>query len=224
MLERADPGDGLRGEAARCALAASALLLRPPDEIIYAQLQAAGAASGQTLAALRQSFYDRFCIAQSGLYIPPFEHVFRRRVKIGNHWHFPPARFDGGRAVESLYGRFGFRTTELDADPILRAPHLPGDHLGFMLAFAGCLLEAAERSPSYRSVLTAPLASLVATHLDGWVDDYCALLRDSEPDGYPAAVGEAVREAVAEVRKAVADSMYGLPQDSFAHQIFPTGN
>lgn len=197
--------EGRLPEAARFALAASALLLRPPDERTSALLQAVGAAKEHPLAALRQSFYDRFCIPQSGLYIPPFEHVFRRREKIGSRWHFPPARFDGGAVVEGIYGRFGFRHTELDADPILRAPHLPGDHLGFMLAFVGWVLEGMGRHPDTTPKLAAQIERFIAVHLDGWVEAYGELLQECEPFGYLAAVGQAVNEAVAEVREVVAE-------------------
>lgn len=197
---------GRFGEAARCALAASALLLRAPDERIRAQLQVAGAARDRPLAALRQSFYDRFCLPQSGLYIPPFEHVFRRGEQRDDRWHFPPARFGGAGAVEAVYARLGFRHTLLDSDPILRAPHLPGDHLGFMLAFVGGVLESAEQNPTVKHDLAACLDEFVATHLDGWVDAYCGLLQQSDPDGYPAAVAGAVVEALAEIRRAVAES------------------
>ena len=199
----------LGGGAARYALAASALLLCAPDERVRAQLQASGRASGCSLAALRQSFYDRFCIPQSGLYIPPYEHVFQRRKRIGGCWHFPPARFDGASAVEAIYGRFGFRHRELDAEPILRAPHLPGDHLGFMLAFVGWVLEGVERRAATPIEVVAHLQGFITNHLDEWVEAYGDLLQRSEPDGYSAAVGEAVCEAMEEARKAVAESTQG---------------
>lgn len=193
-------------EAACYALTAATLLLRAPDARIRAQAQAADAASGQPLEALRQSYYDRFCIPQSGLYIPPFEHVFRRREKLGNRWHFPPARFDGGRAVEAVYARFGFLRVRLDADPILRAPHLPGDHLGFMLAFVGWALQGAERDPAMRPEFVSRLEEFLATHFDGWVEAYCGLLQESEPRGYAAAVGGAVSEAVTKLRQTLTDT------------------
>lgn len=197
---------GCFGETARSALAASALLLCAPDERIRAQFRIAGAARDQPLETLRQSFYDRFCIPQSGLYIPPFEHVFRHRERRGGHWHFPPARFGGACAVEAVYARLGFRHTLLYADPMLRAPHLPGDHLGFMLAFVGWVLEGAERNPTAKHELTTCLDEFVATHLDGWVDAYCDLLQETEPHSYPATVGEALHEAIAEVRRAMVES------------------
>lgn len=192
-------------EAARGALAAAALLLRAPDEHIRTQLQAAGTATKQPLAVLRQSFYDRFCIPQSGLYIPPFEHVFRRGEKLGERWHFRPARFGGACGVEAVYARFGFRHTQLDADQILRARHLPGDHLGFMLAFVGWAIEGAEQDAAMRRELAAQLEEFIDTHLDGWVEAYCGLLQESEPYSYAAAVGEAVSEAVTGIRRAVAE-------------------
>lgn len=189
------PADASLCDAARDALAAAALLLRAPDACIRAQLQAAGSTPVPSLAVLRQSFYDRFCIPQSGLYIPPYEHVFRRRERIAGRWHFPPARYGGADEVEAIYARFGFRPTQLDADPILRAPHLPGDHLGFMLAFVGWTLQTADWNPATRRELAKPLAAFIAAHLDRWLEAYGWLLQESEPHGYAAAVGEAVVEA-----------------------------
>lgn len=200
----------LSAQAARSALAAGALLLCEPDETVMLQLQAAGHAGGLTLADLRQQFYDRFCIPQSGLYVPPFEHVFRLRSRVENRWHFPPARFDGARDVEALYGLFGFSHTRLDVNPLLRGPHLPGDHLGFMLVFAGWALENGEQYLTREPEAAMQLAGFVDQHLDRWVEAYGELLEDSEPEGYPAAVGHAVVEAVADVRQAAARLV--LPQ------------
>lgn len=210
MLEAAgsiDRGKEQRRAAARLAFTATTLLLRAPDERIRSQLcAAAGTAAVPPLAVLRQSFYDRFCIPQSGLYIPPFEHVFRRRDKAGQRWHFPPARHGAAQEVEAVYARFGFWHTALDADPILSAPHLPGDHLGFMLAFVAWVLQGTEREEAMPTELFMQVKKFIASHLDGWVEDYCELLEASEPHGYPAAVGAAVSEAVAEVRQAVAQA------------------
>lgn len=204
MTATQEPADVSLGDAARAALAASALLLRAPDACIRAQLQAAAGTPVPPLAVLQQSFYDRFCIPQSGLYLPPYEHVFRCRTRIAEHWFFPPARYDGANEVEAYYARFGFRHTQLDVDPILRAPHLPGDHLGFMLAFVGGILERAAQDAAVREALLRPIEAFIATHLDSWADDYCCLLKESGSDIYSAAVGEAVSEALMEVRQAVA--------------------
>ncbi|RMF13254.1 MAG: hypothetical protein D6757_08335 [Alphaproteobacteria bacterium] len=193
-----------RRQAAGYALAAAALLLNPPNEQVQAQLRAAGMMSDQPLESLRQSFYDRFCIPQSGLYVPPFEHVFRRREKVGKYWHFPPARFGGGCAVEQVYERYGFEHTRVKADPILSAPHLPGDHLGFMLAFIGWALRGMAEPGSPHPEIVGDLRTFVAMHLKGWAYAYCDLLQESEPDGYAAAVGEAVREAIDEIRACLA--------------------
>ncbi|RMD91195.1 MAG: hypothetical protein D6807_00195 [Alphaproteobacteria bacterium] len=190
---------GHEAHAASYVLAAAALLLNAPDEQVQVQLRAAGAMPEQPLESLRQSFYDRFCIPQSGLYIPPFEHVFRRRQRVGKYWHFPPARFGGGCAVEQVYERFGFEHTRVKADPILSAPHLPGDHLGFMLAFLGWVLRGGVQVKSMPPEIVGDLRTFVAMHINGWAFAYCDLLRESEPDGYAAAVGEAVRDAIGEV-------------------------
>lgn len=192
-------------ETARGALAAAALLLCAPDERVHAQLQAAGLCRAQPLAVLRQSFYDRFCIPQSGLYLPPFENVFRQRKQVDGLWHFPHARFDSAGTVEAIYSRFGFDRTQLAADPILRAPHLPADHLGFMLAFAGWVLQGATRELTLASALLPPFVAFAAAHLDTWVDAYCDLVQGTEPCGYPAAVGQAVREAVVALRQVPAE-------------------
>ncbi len=175
--------------------AAAALLLRPPDERVRALVSAW---SGETpsLDGMRQDFYDVLCVPQSGRYVPLYEHVVRQARRVGRMWFFPPARHDGGRLVGGYYLRCGFDRRRLEVHPILAAPHLPGDHLGFMLAFVSWLLGARQKA-GVRDVeaIDRQLRVFVGRHLDDWVETCSALLED-RGGAYLAAIASATRDAV----------------------------
>lgn len=175
----------MRPEETTLILAAAGLLLQEPDEKLLELLHQAGVTI--PLAEIRQIFYDRLVMPQSATFLPPFEHVFRQGKRVSGIWHFPPARPDGAVAVEQLYARFGFDPTRLDICPLLRSPHIPGDHLGFLLTFAALLLEAGE---------TELLGRFVQRNLDGWVDTWCRLLPLGDDSGYLQQVADAVEEAI----------------------------
>lgn len=171
-------------------LSAAALLLSEPDLALYRLLQQRGVAA--SLTEVRQIFYDRLVIPQSSGFLPPFEHVFRQRRLVSGVWHFPPARPDGAVAVERLYARFGFDPRRLMLCPPLRAPQIPADHLGFLLAFGALLLNLEE---------TELLSRFVQRHLDGWVEDWCRLLPVGNASGYVQQVADAVQEGAGLVRQ-----------------------
>ncbi len=183
--------------------AAAALLLRAPDEQVRAMVEA-WAGEAPALQVMQQDFHDILCVPQSGRYVPLYEHVMRQARRAGRFWFFPPARYDGGRLVEGYYARCGFDRGRLDVHPILAAPHLPGDHLGFMLAFVAHMLHARARiAPEQRIVVERQLGAFVRHHLGDWVENCAALLED-RGGPYLAAVGCSVREAAALARKATA--------------------
>jgi Uncharacterized component of anaerobic dehydrogenases len=181
-------------EIADLALTAAGLLLIEPDETLHALLQQAGVTV--SLAEIRQIFYDRLLMPQSATFLPPFEHVFRQGRLVSGIWHFPPARHDGGAAVSEVYARWGFEPTHLDICPLLRLPHVPADHLGFMLTFAGLLLKRPEMNL---------LDHFVHRHLDSWVDEWCELLSLGDGSGYLQQLAIALEEAVRLLRQAVDD-------------------
>ncbi len=184
-----------REEIASLVLTAAGLLLKEPDEALRQLLQQAGVAI--PITEVRQIFYDRLVMPQSASFLPPFEHVFRQGRLVSGIWHFPPARHDGGAALTTVYTRCGFNPAQLDISPLLRLPHLPGDHLGFMLTFAGYLLIRGEENAQ------ALLNRFVRRHLDNWVDDWCKLLPRSDDSGYLQQLANAVEEAVGLMRQAV---------------------
>ncbi len=182
--------------AARQIAAAAALLLRAPDERTVGLL-AGGPVDAEALAAARQDYWDVLCIPQSGRFVPPYEHVIRNAHREGRLWFFPPARYDGGDAVARVFTQFGFRPWQLDVEPVWAAPHLPADHLGFMLAFVAQMLGALEQAcdTEARSANARELERFVRLHLGQWTAVYADLVADRGGiflDG----VSKAVREAV----------------------------
>lgn len=186
-------------DTAAAVEAAAGLLLREPDGRVADLVAAWSGGPAPSLPAMRQDFHDVLCIPQSGRYVPAFEHVVRRARREGRLWIFPPARYDGGRIVEGYYARLGFTPAALEVAPVFRAPHLPGDHLGFMLAFAAFLLRARERARDSGDV-DRWLGMFVRRHLDRWPETYAALLED-RGGPYLEAVASGVREAVALLRE-----------------------
>ena len=97
----------------------------------------------------RQDFYDVLCVPQSGRYIPPYAHVLAcGKVRNGDWWHFPPARFDGGDSLAGWYAVIGFDPMTIEADPMLRGPHRPLDQVGFVLAYLAALSANGETDTS----------------------------------------------------------------------------
>jgi len=185
-------------EVGRLVQTAGSLLLREPDELLCDQLNQAGC--DLSLHQAQQIFYDRFCIASSPDYRPPYEHAFSRGKFRDGTWHFPPARYDGGASVEAAYRRFGFKPADLAINPMLRAAHLPGDHLGFMLVYAGTVLCSELPVSAEWSAIRLYLGGFVQKHLGDWVDDYCRLLGTGDLTGYSETIAAALAEAVALLR------------------------
>ena len=175
--------------------AAGLLLLRPPDEAI---LDALGLGTCENLGEYRQHFYDRLCMPWSTRYLPGFEHVFRKAtVDEGGVWHFPPAHFEGGKGVEMLYQQFGFEHHRLPVEPQFQGPHIPGDHLGFMLIFLGRAWEL----PHTDAIAGEKLSRFATRFLGEWVDNYLDLLPAGMHSPYLDAVAGAMDEAVEKVRE-----------------------
>lgn len=189
------------GATAAALEAAAALLLREPDA---RTLELVKAWSGEEvdLARARQDFYDVLLIPQSGRFVPPYEHVQRQARRVGPLWTFPPARHDGGDLVERHFRRLGFDRRRLQVHPVLAAPHLPADHIGFVFAFLAFALRAiaAGRAPEDAAL---QFAVFVRRHLDAWVERYAELLED-RGGVYLRALATAVREAAAAAREAAA--------------------
>lgn len=76
-----------------CDIAGSLLLKSPEQELIDWIKQC----TGQNLAIkeCQQAFYDYFCFPQSGLFCPPYNHVFSNGLRHGDIWQFPAASFEG---------------------------------------------------------------------------------------------------------------------------------
>ncbi len=179
--------------------AAAALLLRPPDAAV---LRALAQATGVELDAhqARQDFYDVLCVPQSGRYIPPYVHVLAcGKVRNGDWWHFPPARFDGGDSLAQWYAVIGFDPMALEADPMLRGPHRPLDQVGFVLAYLAALSANGETDTSSGVESDSLVGMFVAEHLNVWPDRFCNLLGGTQ-SRYLHAVAEAVAEAVQTAR------------------------
>lgn len=190
-------------EVGRLAVTAGSLLLNEPDPALQDSLQKAGY-HVPAEKSLQQIFYDRLGIPQSGLYLPPYEHVFRKGHQENSTWHFPPARHDGAVQVENIYRFLGFRHREIPVNPMLKGPHIPGDHLGFMLVFVGSALEGiATGKNGEDAVFVSTISQFVEDHLDGWVEEFCALLPVGETAGYLEALADAVQDAVGLVRSCV---------------------
>jgi TorA maturation chaperone TorD len=189
-------------EVGRLAVAAGSLLLNEPDTALQDSLRKAGY-HVPAKKPLQQIFYDRLGIPQSGLYLPPYEHVFRKRYRENSTWHFPPARHDGGAQVENIYRSLGFRRLEIPVNPMLKGSHIPGDHLGFMLVFVGSALEGIATGESENAVFVPTISRFVEAHLDGWVEEFCTLLPVGETAGYLEALAGAVQDAVGLVRSCV---------------------
>lgn len=196
------------GAASQIA-AAAALLLRAPDERTVGLL-AGGPADAEAVAAARQDYWDVLCIPQSGRFVPPYEHVLRNAYRRDQFWFFPPARYDGGDGVASVYAAFGFEPRKLDIEPVWAVAHLPADHIGFMLAFVAWALGALERMPAgeearvrAQAQAQAELARFVAGHLGKWTTLYADLLAD-RGGAFLGQVSRAVREAVELARQASA--------------------
>lgn len=180
------------------AVTAGSLLLNEPGAAVLESLQAAGhTVSGERV---RQLFYDRLGIPQSGLYLPPYEHVFRKRERKGGIWHFPAARHDGATRVESIYSALGFQWSKVPANALFNAANIPGDHLGYMLIFAGTGLQGIASSESENPELAASISLFIRENLDDWVDDFCTSLPMDDTGGYLEALADAVQEAVGLLR------------------------
>lgn len=190
------------GATAAALDTAAALLLREPEAPLRESVAIWTGRPPPPLERMRQDFRDVLCVPQSGRFVPPYEHVLRRARREGTMWFFPPARYDGGREVEGEYARLGFDRRRLRVAPVFAAPHLPGDHLGFMFAFGAFVLGLREAAPEdVRRRLDRVLAAFVRHHLGECVETYAALLEDRGGGDYLAAVADAVREAAAMMRR-----------------------
>ena len=201
-----DPG------LSRVLAAGAALLLRPPDATTLAAL---AESSGVNLdpGQARQDFYDVLCVPQSGRYVPPYAHVLSRgRMRNVDWWHFPPPRFDGGDSLAPWYDAVGFDPTQLDVDPLLKGPHRPLDHAGFILASLAGLAASGETGQTDRTTADPIIAAFVAAHVGSWLERFCTLLYASGSP-YLAAVAEAIEEAASSAR-----SRY-LPAESNAAAV-----
>ena len=186
-------------EIGQLAATAGSLLLNEPDAVLRDRLQRAGY-DGDSERQLRQLFWDRLGIPQSGLYLPPYAHVFRKRQLIDGVWHFPPARHDGGVAVESVYHTVGFQQHKVPASPLCHGTNIPGDHLGFMLVFVGLALQGMVAADEARPDLNGVIRSFIDQHLGDWVDAFCELLPLTDTGGYLEALADATREAIVLLR------------------------
>ncbi|RMD62832.1 MAG: hypothetical protein D6826_06415 [Alphaproteobacteria bacterium] len=184
--------------------AAAALLLRAPDEQVVTILSEGEEPGPQALAAARQDYFEVICIPQSGRFVPPYEHVVRAARRDGEMWFFPPARYDGGDVVAHIFRNFGFERRALDVEPLWAPPHLPADHLGFMLAFVAWGLDGlAKVDDVVHATWSDELAWFVEQHLDGWTEIYADLLAD-RGGTYLGAVADAVWTSVELVRETLA--------------------
>lgn len=182
-------------EIGQLAATAGSLLLNEPDDGLQDMLQRAGynlAGEG----SIRQLFFDRLGIPQSGLYLPPYEHVFRKRESIDGIWHFPPARHDGALAVEQVYRSLGFQRDEVPVNPLFSGANIPGDHLGLMLVFSGLALQGIAADDENDSAYAIAISDFAGQHLGGWVDVFCDSLPINHTDGYLGALADAVQESV----------------------------
>lgn len=181
------------------AATAGSLILNEPGDRLLESLQRAGYRP-ESKEETRQQFFDRLAIPQSGLYLPPYEHVFRQGEQVDGIWHFPPARHDGALAVERVYRSLGFRHHEVPASPLLSGANIPGDHIGFMLVFCGLALEGIADGHDNLSNSAPAVQQFVAQHLGEWVDAFCKALPLNGTRGYLAALADAIEEAVALLR------------------------
>jgi len=182
-------------EIGQLAVTAGSLLLNEPDDVLQDVLRCTGynvTGEGQ----VRQLFFDRLGIPQSGLYLPPYEHVFRKRELIDGTWHFPPARYDGALAVEQVYQALGFQRDEVSVSPLFSGANIPGDHLGLMLVFTGLALQGIAAGEKENMALITAVIDFVEQHLGGWVDAFCDSLPLDHTGGYLGALADAVQEAV----------------------------
>lgn len=185
-------------EIGQLAVTAGSLLLNEPDEDLQHNLQQSGYASSEQ--PIRQRFYDRLGIPQSGLYLPTYEHVFRKRSLDDGLWHFPPARHDGGAGVEAIYHAHGFHLSDIITSPLFKGANIPGDHLGFMLIFVGTALQGIGTGEYISEAFSDVISGFISEHLDGWVDSFCKLLSPEEENGYLKAISDAVQESVNMIR------------------------
>jgi hypothetical protein len=191
-------------ELSRLLEAAAALLLRPPDAVI---LEALTETSGFYIDAdrARQDFYDVLCMPQSGRYIPPYAHVLARgTVRDGEFWHFPQPRFHGGDTLAAWYAAVGFDPTRLNSDPMVRGPHRPLDHVGFILACLAVLSSDSVKDACESDNKSASVGAFLAQNVGVWFDRLCNLL-DKSPSVYLKAVSGAVGEALCAARQRYPD-------------------
>ena len=188
-------------------LTAASLLVTEPNEKLCVMLRQVGCQL--SLKQLRQRFYDRLCMPQSGWYLPPYEQVFKKRYRVENVWHFPAAQYDQAVQVENIYAHYAFRHDLLCVHPLLRGVH-PGDHLGFMLVFVGSLLNQSLQGEDWAG-LRPELNGFVQAHLD-WLKDFCALLPVGDDSGYLAAVADALREAMTSLDVLLSAHEFSTPQ------------
>jgi len=197
----------------RILAASAALVLQPPtSEILAALTESEGVVV--ELDHARQDFYDALCVPRSGCYIPPYAHVLTagRVKKVGNDelWNFPPPRYDGGDSLAPWYDAVSFDPLQLAIDPMLRGPHRPLDHIGFILAYAAGLAATYAAQPSEESGDSGTiLAAFIAQHLQVWPERFCKLL-SGEKSVYLRAVAQAVREGVDSLRRR-------YPESGFIH-------
>lgn len=178
---------------------AAGLLLRPPSVEAIEALAACGA-EPMAIETARQDFYDVLCVAQSGRYIPPYAHVIARgKAEDDGWWHFPAPRYDGGDALAPWYRALGFDPLDLDIDPMLRGPHRPLDHPGFMLAFLAGAIASREQAAE-QSIADAAIGNFIADYLGEWIERFCKLLAGSG-SAYLQGVAGAVREAIEYARE-----------------------
>jgi len=184
-------------ELARALAAAAALVLQPPTpEVLVALSECEGESLALDIA--RQNFYDTLCVPQSGHYIPPYAHVLtagRARMEGDDElWSFPPPRYDGGDALAPWYEAVSFDPMSLDVDPMLRGPHRPLDHIGFILSYTAGLVATCDTQVGEEAD-AAVIATFVDQHLNVWPERFCCLL-SGETSTYLRSVAQAVLEAV----------------------------
>jgi len=199
-------------EIGQLAVTAGNLLLNEPEEFFQEGLKQSGYTVSQQPVV--QQFYDRLGIPQSGLYLPPYEHVFRKGYQADGVYHFPPAHHDGGVDVEAIYSANGFHLNDINTSVLFKGANIPGDHLGFMLVFTGSALQKIGTEKNIDERFVDVIHDFINNHLDDWVDRFCQLLPPENDRGYLKALADAVQEAVDMIRcwhNSELDSMIPIP-------------
>lgn len=172
-----------------CDIAGSLLLKSPEQELIDWIKQC----TGQNLAIkeCQQAFYDYFCFPQSGLFCPPYNHVFSNGLRHGDIWQFPAASFDGGAEEEDFYQKFNFAASMLNIKLPMVHKHVPGDHFGVELLFISCVLTNENlNTPDTWNILKG----FICAHLPA-LKGYTHLL-GSQTDPYIKVVAECLEECL----------------------------